>query len=96
MLLRAATKRARLPFAMRSMALSTTWRMPDAGGADRRDEDDGLRTDDPLQGALSLDDLQTLARAKLDTPLYEYLASGTDDEQTLQVRGIGVDTRHES
>ena len=67
--------------------------MPDAGGADRRDEDDGLRTDDPLQGALSLDDLQTLARAKLDTPLYEYLASGTDDEQTLQVRGIGVSTR---
>ena len=37
-----------------------------------------------LEGILSLDDLQRLAARRLPKALYEYIASGTDDEQTLQ------------
>ena len=32
---------------------------------------------------VNVDDYQNFARLKLPKPLYEYLASGTDDEQTL-------------
>jgi hypothetical protein len=31
----------------------------------------------------NVDDFQTIAKSKLPKALYEYLASGTDDEQTL-------------
>ena len=37
-----------------------------------------------LSGLLSLDDIQNAARRRLDKGLYEYLASGTADEQTLR------------
>ena len=37
-----------------------------------------------LERCLNLDDLQKAARLLLRRPLYEYLASGTGDEQTLQ------------
>ena len=37
-----------------------------------------------LTAIITVDDFQTLARAKLSRKLYQYLASGTDDEQTLQ------------
>lgn len=36
-----------------------------------------------LARCISLDDFQSAAREHLDLPLYEYLASGTADEQTL-------------
>ena len=42
-----------------------------------------MRRDDWRELCLSLNDFQNLARERLDKPLYEYLASGTDDEQTL-------------
>jgi len=37
----------------------------------------------PIIRAFSVDDFQALAKQKLPKSLYEYLASGTDDEQTL-------------
>jgi isopentenyl diphosphate isomerase/L-lactate dehydrogenase-like FMN-dependent dehydrogenase len=42
-----------------------------------------MSTGDSLDQCVNLDDFQRLAKQKLPTPLYEYLASGTDDEQTL-------------
>lgn len=36
-----------------------------------------------LRNLLSLDDFQEAAREALGVPIYEYVASGTDDEQTL-------------
>ena len=42
-----------------------------------------LLSKDELAGLLSLDDIQSQARKSLDRGLYEYLASGSDDEQTL-------------
>ena len=36
-----------------------------------------------LASCYNLDDFQQLAKRKLSKPFYEYLASGTDDEQTL-------------
>ena len=37
-----------------------------------------------LDAVHNVDDFQRLARDKLERPLYEYLASGTGDEQTLR------------
>ena len=42
-----------------------------------------MQRDDWRVRCLSLNDFQDLARERLEKPLYEYLASGTDDEQTL-------------
>ena len=41
-----------------------------------------------LQRLLSLDDLQDAARKYLDKALYEYFASGTEDEQTLSLNRL--------
>lgn len=42
-----------------------------------------LDTNDFRQKCFNVDDFQRLARQILPKDLYEYLASGTDDEQTL-------------